>query len=106
MDFGKQFGSWSYIFLSAFSLEKSEQMIKLSYSNLEWFVEEVFKTSWNPNNETERVSDDVQPEDDDIGLLDGLTRVVTDHVGNQILQKKQNKSMENLILQLYNTFND
>ena len=81
-------------------------MIKLSNSNLEWFVEEVFKTSRNPNNETERVSDDVQPEDDDIGLLDGLTRVVTDHVGNQILQKKQNKSMENLILQLYNTFND
>ena len=64
-------------------------MIKLSYSNLEWFVEEVFKTSRNPNNETERVSDDVQPEDDDIGLLDGLTRVVTDHVGDQILQKNK-----------------
>lgn len=62
-------------------------MIKLRYSNLEWFVEEVFKTSRNPNNETERVSDDVQPEDDDIGLLDGLTRVVTNHVGDQILQK-------------------
>jgi hypothetical protein len=64
-------------------------MIKLSNSNLEWFVEEVFKTSRNPNNETERVSDDVQPEDDDIGLLDGLTRVVTDHVGDQILQKNK-----------------
>ncbi len=64
-------------------------MIKLRYSNLEWFVEEVFKTSRNPNNETERVSDDVQPEDDDIGLLDGLTRVVTNHVGDQILQKNK-----------------
>ena len=64
-------------------------MIKLSNSNLEWFVEEVFKTSRNPNNETERVSDDVQPEDDDIGLLDGLTRVVTNHVGDQILQKNK-----------------
>jgi hypothetical protein len=81
-------------------------MIKLRYSNLEWFVEEVFKTSRNPNNETERVSDDVQPEDDDVCLLDGLTRVVTDHVGDQILQKNNNKLVENSILQLYNTFND
>ena len=58
------------------------------HSNLEGFVEEVFKASGDADDEAERVSDDVEAEDDDVGLPDGLARVMADHFSRQILRIK------------------
>ena len=55
---------------------------------LKRFVKQIFDTARDSNDESEGVPDDVQAEDDDVSLLDGLAVVVSDHVGHQVLGKK------------------